>query len=105
MTESELCELLACNRSTTGVSWPNRPQFDASSRASPPCEWGEREGFCAKRPRPRGGFAFGVLAWCLCHKIAPPPLPSRRTRGKVGRGLETSSRRSRGESLTLEELL
>src|SRR5215475_5353514 len=25
MTESELCELLACHGSTTGVSWPNRP--------------------------------------------------------------------------------
>jgi hypothetical protein len=104
MTESELCELLAYSRSTTGVSWPNRPEFDVSSRASPPCEWGEWEGFCAKRPRARGGPAIGVLAWFLCRKIAPlPTLP--RKRGKPARGLETSSRRSRGESLTLEELL
>jgi len=107
MTEGELCklcELLACSGSTPGVSWPNRPQFEASSRPSLPCERGEREGFCAKRSRTRREPAFGVLAWFLCPKIVPlPTLPGKPRR--VGRGLETSSRQSRGESLTLEELL
>jgi hypothetical protein len=104
MTESELCELLAFNGSTTGVSWPNRPAFRAPFRPAPPCEGRKGAGFCAKRMRPRGRPAFGVLAWFLCHKIAPlPTLPRRRAR--VGRRLGTSSRRSRGESLTLKELL
>src|SRR5215471_12487189 len=101
MTESALCELLACHGSTTNVlarmaqvrrPLPTLPSLRVG---------GARVSVQNAREHRRAGFRSASLVSLPQNRPSPrPPAHAGESREGV-----TASRRSRGESLTLEELL
>jgi hypothetical protein len=86
---------LECLGPTGPARRPSRP---------PSLRVAERSGFLCKTPANTGRACFWSASLVSLPQNRPPPGPSAQVR-KGREGLETSSRRSRGESLTLEELL
>jgi hypothetical protein len=99
-TESELSSCWLCKDRRLGPTGPSSTlPPDLPLHAS-----GGARGFLCKTPASTGRACLRSASLVSLPQNRPPLYPPR-SRGRVERGLETSSRRSRGESLTLEELL